>query len=388
MADAADRLTREPTRESGAALRPSGADTPGTIERLLTPRSAPPHVIVLTALTSYAAIGLALVAGWPSWAVVAAATAPWLLVFSTEVAWTYRHFHWLALFYALVVTQGGHFIEHLVQMVQIHVLDRTGHDARGVFGNLDTEWVHFAWNTWVLIAVVALLTRYRRNPWLWLGLVFALWHELEHSYIMVEYLSSDAPGNPGLLADGGAIGGGLGLTRPDLHFLYNVVETVPLVVAFIWTLHRTYDEWLARALPHAPDDLLVDTTRRAASIRFPAGDTIIRQGDAADRFYVLVRGEVEAVATDDDDRTVFSRRLSPGEFFGEMGLLTADVAPRTATVRALTPVEVLSLDRAGFSELVTRSRATADDLARVSAGRAEEQGAARSGFAGPPAAEP
>ena len=31
----------------------------------------------------------------------------------------------------------------------------------------------------------------------------------------------------------GLIGGGLPLTRPDLHFLYNLVETAPLVVAFL-----------------------------------------------------------------------------------------------------------------------------------------------------------
>lgn len=346
-------------------MRRGPADEPGAIERLLTVKSAPPHVLVLTALASYLALGLAVAAGWPSWAVVIAAGLPWVLVFSAEMVWTYRHFHWLALFYVLVATQGGHFVEHAVQMVQIHLLDRVGPDARGVFGNLDIEWVHFGWNTWVLVAVIALLTRYRRNPWLWATLGLAGWHEIEHSFLLAKYLSTDVAGHPGLLAKGGVIGGGLWLNRPDLHFIYNLLETAPLFIAFSWTLRRTYDEWLARALPSAGADVLIKTTKRAIVERFQAGDTIVRQGDVADRFYVLVRGVVEAAASTTDGSEHALRRLSPGEFFGELGLLSAEPAPRTATVRAVTDVEVLVLDRASFRELLEHSQATAADLART-----------------------
>jgi hypothetical protein len=42
-------------------------------------------------------------------------------------------------------------------MVQLHVLGLTGPDARGIFGTLDIEWVHFLWNTWVLVAVAVLV---------------------------------------------------------------------------------------------------------------------------------------------------------------------------------------------------------------------------------------
>lgn len=341
---------------------------PGTIERLLTTQSAPPHVLVLTAFTSYLAIAVGLAAGWPAWAVVGAASAPWLLVFSVELAWTYRHFHWLALFYVLVATQGGHFVEHVVQMVQIHVLDRTGPDARGVFGNLDIEWVHFGWNTWVLIAVVALLVHYRRNPWLWVTLVFATWHEIEHVFILAEYLSTDAAGTPGLLSRGGAIGGGLWLNRPDLHFVYNLVETVPLFVAFGWTLRRTYDQWLARALPHAGSEVLVDTTSRARPQRFAAGEVIVDQGDVADRFFVLVRGQAVVVTQAPDGQEVTVGRLSPGDFFGETGLLADRASARTATVRAATPVEVLTLDRSAFRHLVERCDGGDVEVAQLSSG--------------------
>ena len=137
-----------------------------------------------------------------------------------------------AFFAAVVASQIGHVGEHVAQMVQIHVLGLSGPNARGIVGVLDIEWVHFAWNTWILVAVIALVFMRRRDPWLWAAAVLSVWHEAEHAVIMATYLSTGVAGSPGLLARGGALLGGLPLSRPDLHFLYNLVETVPLVVAF------------------------------------------------------------------------------------------------------------------------------------------------------------
>lgn len=44
-----------------------------------------------------------------------------------------------------------------------------------------------------------------------------------------------------MLATGGRIGGGLPLSRPDLHFLYNVVETEPLFIAFAPTTRQRHN---------------------------------------------------------------------------------------------------------------------------------------------------
>lgn len=105
-------------------------------------------------------------------------------------------------------------------------------DASGVFTALDVEWVHFVWNTWVLAATVPLVLRFRSNRWLWLAAVAAVWHELEHAYLIVGHVTTGAVGDPGLLAGGGALGGGVPVTRIDLHFVYNVIETLPIVIAF------------------------------------------------------------------------------------------------------------------------------------------------------------
>ena len=96
----------------------------------------------------------------------------------------------------------------------------------------------------------------------------------------------------------------------------------------------------------------------------PAGAEIIRRGEAGDNFYVIAEGEVEA---DDGTRT---RRLGRGESFGEIALLR-DI-PRTATVRAVTPVHLYALERDIFIPAVTgseRSVEAADALIGARLGR-------------------
>ncbi|MGH2584434.1 MAG: hypothetical protein ACRDJE_05915 [Dehalococcoidia bacterium] len=73
---------------------------------------------------------------------------------------------------------------------------------------------------------------------LWLVALVAAWHGVEHAYIMSVFLRTGTPGTPGLLSEGGMLAGGLPLSRADLHFLYNLVETVPLLIAFAIELRR------------------------------------------------------------------------------------------------------------------------------------------------------
>jgi hypothetical protein len=112
-----------------------------------TIHSVPARAIVLTGVVSVTGLIFASLLGWPLWRIALAMLLPWVPLLTAETVWTYRHYHWLALFYVLVVTQTGHVFEHVVQMVQIHVLGLTGASARGVFGALDIEWVHFIFNT-------------------------------------------------------------------------------------------------------------------------------------------------------------------------------------------------------------------------------------------------
>jgi CRP-like cAMP-binding protein/Zn-dependent protease len=90
---------------------------------------------------------------------------------------------------------------------------------------------------------------------------------------------------------------------------------------------------------------LADLLEHGAWITVPPGETLIEQGEEGDSFYVVGSGQVEVL---DDGRPVTT--LGPGAHFGEVALLL-DV-PRTATVRARTPVRAFRLDREGFDRLV------------------------------------
>lgn len=75
--------------------------------------------------------------------------------------------------------------------------------------------------------------------------------------------------------------------------------------------------------------------------RYESGQAIVRQGEVGRHLFVIVEGEAEVVREEDDGGETHLADLGPGEHFGEMAIFKG--VRRTATVRAVTPVEVLSL---------------------------------------------
>jgi hypothetical protein len=186
-----------------------------------------------------AGAGSAAAAGAPIWVIGAIGLAPWLPLLAMAVLTTWRAADgWMALFLVLALTQSGHVGEHVVQIFQLRVLGLAGEHAHGVFGALDIEWVHFAWNSWIVLAVAILLIRFRNNPWLWVTALLAGWHLFEHLVLIATYLATGVEGTPGLLARGGLLGGGLGIARPELHLIYNLAETLPLLTGLGWEFSR------------------------------------------------------------------------------------------------------------------------------------------------------
>jgi CRP-like cAMP-binding protein len=80
-------------------------------------------------------------------------------------------------------------------------------------------------------------------------------------------------------------------------------------------------------------------------VTFAPGETIVREGDAGDAFYVITAGT--AVVQRNGTRL---RELGEGDFFGEISLI--DGEPRTATITATDGVSALTLGREQFQRLI------------------------------------
>ena len=94
------------------------------------------------------------------------------------------------------------------------------------------------------------------------------------------------------------------------------------------------------------------------------GETLIRQGDPGDTFYIVRQGELEVLVSENGVRRR-ANLLKPGDFFGEIALLYE--VPRTATVRARTQASVWQLGRQDFRDLVGRYMGLEDDVAKLAA---------------------
>lgn len=100
--------------------------------------------------------------------------------------------------------------------------------------------------------------------------------------------------------------------------------------------------------------------------KYPAGETILRQGLSIQILWVITEGRCEVVKTATDGHERVLALLEEGAVFGEMSFFQP--APHSASIRTVTPVEVLRLSRKRFDELAERSPGASFRLAANTAG--------------------
>ena len=130
---------------------------------------------------------------------------------------------------------------------------------------------------------------------------------------------------------------------------------------------RSAREW-ADVLAQVPlfEQLSRRHLRRVTSLartrRFENGVPVVVAGRPGDTFYVILDGRASVGVP--GRRT---RKLGPGDYFGEMALL--DDAPRSATVTAAGELLVLEIGRAAFGKLLKQEPQIALALLRTLAAR-------------------
>ncbi|WP_414756242.1 ATP-binding cassette domain-containing protein [Anabaena sp. CCY 9910] len=123
-------------------------------------------------------------------------------------------------------------------------------------------------------------------------------------------------------------------------------------------LDLDYQGRLSVALPTLTDKQLIQLLPQLKMLTFQPGEIVIHQGDLADKFYILMEGEVEVIQEDGDSEPKLLKRLGPNSYFGEIGLLHETT--RTATVRAAsdTPIKVIVFEQSDFEKMVNSSEMT------------------------------
>lgn len=145
--------------------------------------------------------------------------------------------HRLALnvFMAIVL---AHWAEHVVQAIQIWVLDRPIPESRGVFGQwfpslVSSEYLHYGYALVMLVGLVLLRPGFSgaARTWWTVALGIQVWHHVEHFLLLVQAESGSHWHGHGGSEPSSVLQ--MLFPRVQLHLFYNAVVFVPMVIAMV-----------------------------------------------------------------------------------------------------------------------------------------------------------
>jgi CRP-like cAMP-binding protein len=111
------------------------------------------------------------------------------------------------------------------------------------------------------------------------------------------------------------------------------------------------------------DDELSKVARLLKEQKVRENETVFNQGDPGDSLYVVLQGRVRIATSDNFGRERVLAFYGPGEFFGDMAVLTG--APRSATAMASTDSRLLQLRKDDFDTLLATSVGIMRGMLRV-----------------------
>jgi len=134
------------------------------------------------------------------------------------------------------------------------------------------------------------------------------------------------------------------------------------------------------------EEELNELAERLQYAPFARGDIVTKQGNVAHWLYTIMFGEAEVRYEPEHGAPQHISTLRPGQFFGEMALLTGDT--RSATVVAKTDVECYRLEGKAFQGLLLARPEIAEGMARIIASRRPDLEKVREAFATQPGPAP
>jgi ABC-type lipoprotein export system ATPase subunit len=138
------------------------------------------------------------------------------------------------------------------------------------------------------------------------------------------------------------------------------------------------NETVAKALPWLRHRHMMEFSKIAEKVNYPAKTTIISRDEHVEYFFMIYKGEVEVVLQDRKQNEMIISRLKSGEFFGEIELLRGGKSIANVRAGADGPVELLAIKREDFKRVMDESPITVEAVGKIVQERLEVHRAADS----------
>jgi len=142
----------------------------------------------------------------------------------------------------------AHMAEHVVQGIQVWAVGNAVADSRGIAGQwfpwlATSESLHYFYAIYTLLGLVILLPAFQGRARFWwnTALVVQFWHHFEHVTLVYQRVTGDfffGESVPTSIVQ-------VLVPRVELHFMYNTLVFVPMVVAIVFHLYPAVWERLA-----------------------------------------------------------------------------------------------------------------------------------------------
>ena len=157
---------------------------------------------------------------------------------------------------------------------------------------------------------------------------------------------------------------GLGLARlkQDIYYDKMPPRTLDIISDFTTILRRI-------EIFHEFEDAEIEKlSRKLKKVKLKAGTTVVRANDPGESMFIILEGLLAVFAQSESSGEQNQiDQLVPGEFFGEMSLLTGE--PRSATITCVTDSVIFEIAKEDITEFLTKRPEMAENITRVIAER-------------------